>query len=218
MALRFSPVNRQIFGPGRQSTDVLIYPCVYGGPSGYRPITTEMAHALTTNYWHQGADGIYLFNYGPGQCELHDPAGMRGKDKFFAADRGRPRWNYPHNWIHCVLPASVGPGRPIEVPITIGEDLTEPPRPSAIVLKVVCSDATPENKLSLTLNDAPLSDPHPSDRWQTERLGPGDLWESATAFSTGLDPDQLEPGRNKVSLSVEMGEVVAHTVEVHVTY
>ena len=97
-------------------------------------------------------------------------------------------------------------------------DLTEPPRPSAIVLKVVCSDATPENKLSLTLNDAPLSDPHPSDRWQTERLGPGDLWESATAFSTGLDPDQLEPGRNKVSLSVEMGEVVAHTVEVHVTY
>ena len=46
-------------------TDVLVYPCLYGIAGAYRPTPVEMARALAVNYWHQGADGIYMFSVGP---------------------------------------------------------------------------------------------------------------------------------------------------------
>ena len=44
---------------------VHVYPCLYGWPSGYSPIPAELAAGLALNYWSQGADGIYLFNWFP---------------------------------------------------------------------------------------------------------------------------------------------------------
>lgn len=201
-----------------QGTDVLVYPCVYGHHSGYRPNTTEMARALATNYWHQGADGIYLFNYGPIPCEFHDPEAMRGKDKFFAADRATRTWTYPHNWMHCVLPANVKPAKPADVPIMVGDDLTKAPRPANIEFKVICSEVTDDNELSLTLNRAPLPDLSQPDTWQRQNLSSCNLWESATAFAIQLKPDQLKLGRNNVGISVGEGEVIARAAEVRVSY
>ena len=53
-----------------KGTGVLIYPCVYGWPSGYRHVEfdgrggqgglpPELARGLAARYWQQGGDGMY---------------------------------------------------------------------------------------------------------------------------------------------------------------
>ena len=91
-------------------TGILVYPCVYGWPSGYNIIfgfedSEPMLRALASNYWGQGADGIYTFNWNAHSYvhrpdknpqfapqiqllrEIDAPQLMEGKDKLYAADR-----------------------------------------------------------------------------------------------------------------------------------
>ena len=124
--------------------------------------TSEMHRAWATNYWHQGADGIYTFNwnahcyvhrpedprfaYQPGLLrEVDNPELLRGKNKIFTADRhssltrrtaASPRHHkyFPHSWLHTVLPVTLETGKQTEdVPIMVGEDLTKSPVPNNIV-------------------------------------------------------------------------------------
>lgn len=107
-----------------KGTDVAVYPCLYGWPSKYSPIPRELACATALNYWAQGADGVYLFNWFPHQKnnsestakyqrellkELGDPKEILANERkfLFVADRGRPHSEYPGNWLHCVLPAAL---------------------------------------------------------------------------------------------------------------
>ncbi len=129
-------IEVEVFKELTKDTGILVYPCLYGWPSGYGPVTPEMTRALATNYWYQGADGIYTFNWNAHTYtqrpdeesnrkfghllerlrEIDDPVAMRGKDKTFVADRGsQPSGAYPHNWIHCVLPAALAAGERVEV-------------------------------------------------------------------------------------------------------
>ncbi|MCP3694161.1 MAG: glycoside hydrolase family 18 protein, partial [Planctomycetaceae bacterium] len=104
-----------------------VYPCLYGWPSKYSPIPAELASGLALNYWGQGADGIYLFNWFPHTKnnsestglyqtplikELGDAATIRKRQQqvMFAVDRGRPQRAYQYNWLHCVLPAALTTG------------------------------------------------------------------------------------------------------------
>jgi hypothetical protein len=115
---------------------VRVYPCLYGWPSRYSPVSAPLARGLAANYWHQGADGIYLFNWFPHEAKSHyqiellrqvgDPVALEGRALMFAADRGfadRPDDYYPHNWLFAPLPAELWPtqtGAPMLVPVRIG--------------------------------------------------------------------------------------------------
>ncbi|MBC8354196.1 MAG: family 10 glycosylhydrolase [Planctomycetes bacterium] len=120
------------------SKGIHIYPCLYGWPSKYNPITAELAAGLALNYHAQGADGIYLFNWFPhtknnsestgpymsGLMEqLGDSASLRAGQRqlMFPADRGRPQRAYQYNWLHCVLPATLLDGKPVETKIRVFE-------------------------------------------------------------------------------------------------
>ena len=203
-----------------EGTDVRVYPCLYAWPSSYNPISTEMARALATNYWHQGADGIYTFNWNahshehrpqanamwayqrPLLNEIDDPESLRGKNKRFAADRGRPTRVYPHNWMHCVLPVRLEAGNWAGVSIMVGEDFTEPPAPERIELIVDCEELSDEDLVGANLNRQSVGAPR--------RVGPIIKFE--------LTPDQLETGRNQVQLWVDAGSASITAVEIDVRY
>ncbi len=121
---------------------VYVYPCLYGWPSKYNPIPAELATGLALNYWAQGADGIYLFNWFPhpkNNSEKHgpymtglmkqlgDPAALRASQRhiMFAADRGRPQRSYQYNWLHCVLPEALPLDKPLRATIRAFEQFPE---------------------------------------------------------------------------------------------
>lgn len=217
-----------------QGTDILVYPCLYGWPSGYGKFTTEMCRALATNYWFQGADGIYTFNWNAhtytqrpdeehhGQFghqmellrEIDEPEQLRGKDKEFAADRvgGRRNsfgyiWSYPHNWMHCVLPAVVdssgtsGEPKSVVVPILVGEDL-ESPRPSHVQLRVEMVEQAHDELLGLAINGQGLT--------KQDREG--------VTITAPVDPDCLTTGRNQVEVTAVAGIVEVTKMWIDVSY
>jgi len=119
---------------------IYVYPVLYGWPSKYNPIPDELATGLALNYWSQGADGIYLFNWFPHTKnnsektgaymagllkELGNPNALRARPRvMFAADRGRPQRAYQYNWLHCVLPKALPEGKPLSATIRVGDKLT----------------------------------------------------------------------------------------------
>ena len=203
-----------------EGSGILVYPCLYGWPSGYNPISPEMVRALATNYWHQGADGIYTFNWNAHSYiqlpddherfkhlldrlrEIDDPRSLRGKDKQYAVDRGRPTIIYPHNRMHCILPVTLEAGQRVEVPILVGEDFTQSPEPRQIELTVGMDQLTDDDVVDVALNQILLLNPVPSDC----RIG------------HVIDPTQLIAGRNKVEISVSNRTTTVTSIEIHVTY
>ena len=117
-------------------TYVRIYPCLYGWPSRYNPISPAMARELAANYWRQGADGIYLFNWFLHELKhryqidlmqkIGDPSTLTGREMTFAADCGfedRPDDYDPNNWRFASLSAELWPAQtetPLRVPLMIG--------------------------------------------------------------------------------------------------
>ena len=215
-----------------KGTDVLVYPVLYGWPSRYNPTSPEMHRAWAANYWHQGADGIYTFNwnahsyvhrpeqtskaYQPGLLrEVDNPELLRGKNKIFTADRnpGLQR-HYPHSWMNAVLPVSLEAGKQVDIPIMVGEDLNKSPLPKNIVLKIncerlaetnlcpTCLRASIEDKLDIKLNGSRLS-----------KLSQNSSW-----LRICLKPNQLKLGRNQVTLRLLTGELTVTALEIHVFY
>jgi len=204
-----------------KGTDVLVYPCLYAWPSKYNPTSPEMHRAWATNYWYQGADGIYTFNWNAHSYvhrpedtrfayqlgllrEVDNPELLRGKNKIFTADRDVPtKRHYPHSWMNAVLPVSLETGKQTDdVPIMVGEDLTKPPLPKNIVLKINCESLSDEDKLEIELNGSPLSKLSRSGDWLT----------------IGLKPNQLKLGRNQVALLPVKGKITVTALEIHVLY
>ena len=204
-----------------EGTGIHVYACVYGWPSGYNPVTPEMVRALATNYWHQGADGIYTFNWNAHTYtqrpdseqskfahlverlrEIHDPQQMRGTDKMFAADRGRPQISYPHNHMHCVLPVTLEAGQSAEVPILVGEDFTQSPVPGQIELTVGVDQLTDDDVVEVAMNQISLLNPVPGDG----------------RIRHAISPTQLVAGRNKVKIAVSNGTTTITSIEILVTY
>lgn len=182
-------------------TGVHIYPCLYGWPSKYSPITTELATGLALNYHAQGADGIYLFNWfphtknnsestGPHLApllkELGDPQilSARQSKQMFPVDRGRPASEYPNNWWHCVLPAKLTFEQPLELslrafPTFLASD--------SLKLEMVAENLPEAATVIVTAQGKKLGD------WQA--LG-------GNRYRTSITPDQLRSGRNPLTLSL----------------
>lgn len=147
-----------------EGTAVLIYPCLYGWPSRYTPIPAELARGLAANYWFQGADGIYAFNWFPHEAnkryqapllsEIGDPQALQGKPMMFAADRGRPQRDYPHNWLYAVLPFTLIGGNEITVPIMVGADLTSPV-PADLAMTIECDNLPSPAALQVQIDPRP---------------------------------------------------------------
>ena len=206
-----------------EATGVLIYPCIYGWPSGYRfaqfdgkggqgGLPPELARGLAANYWHQGADGIYTLNWFPGQehlsyqaellQEIGDPEVLKGKDKLFAADRGAPTMAYPHNWLHAALPIALKPNTPATVPIVVGDDLIAGPKPERLEMRIECAPVPHVKTLSVALNGEHLP--------QGER--------TASRIIIPLAAAQLRRGHNQVTIAVSSGEAEVQALEIYCGY
>lgn len=182
-------------------TGVHIYPCLYGWPSKYSPITSELATGLALNYHAQGADGIYLFNWfphtknnsestGPHLApllkELGDPqilSARQGK-QMFPVDRGRPASEYPNNWWHCVLPAKLTFEQPLELSLRAFPAFLES---DDLNLEMVAENLADAATVLVTANGKKLA--------QWEALGEG-------RFRTSIAADQLRSGRNPLTLKL----------------
>lgn len=204
-----------------RGTHIQVFPCLYGWPAGYNPVSPEMARALAVNYWHQGADGIYTFNWNAHTYthrpdaelahfghlmerlrEIDDPATMGGMDKMFAADRGEPSVYYPHCCLGAALPATVKADAPVQVPVLVGEVLTGDPHPSRIQLSIELEDGRRCAGLQVELNGT----------------GPAALETGASGAQGALAPAQLVLGRNQIEISVASGQATITAVEIRVSY
>ena len=170
-----------------------VYACLYGWPSKYNPIPAELATGLALNYWSQGADGIYLFNWFPHTKnnsentgaymagllkQLGSPAALRARPGvMFAADRGRPQRPYQYNWLHCVLPEALPEGRPLQATIRVGSKLN-----SKVTVEMQVDNLQIDDLVELSLNGNPLKG---LKRVQTNRL------------STTMDAASLRIGVNE---------------------
>ena len=224
-------------------TGILVYPCVYGWPSGYNIIfgfedSEPMLRALAANYWHQGADGIYTFNWNAHSYvhrpdknpqfapqrqllrEMDTPQAMRGKDKLYAADRLLgPKPMLPHNWLHATLPQTLARGERVEVPVLVKEDFTASPPPRTIWLSVTYTDLTEKSQIEVTLNKQPLSELEPTTGWlPPDNTGSTSQQGQVHAMRQEISPDLLIQGRNHVGIFVVAGEVTVKGVEIHVLY
>ena len=224
-------------------TGISVYPCVYGWPSGYNVIfgfedSEPMLRALAANYWHQGADGIYTFNWNAHSYvhrpdknsqfapqrqllrEMDTPQAMRGKDKLYAADRLLgPKPMLPHNWLHATLPQTLERGGQVAVPVLVAEDFTASPPPRTIWLSVTYSDLTEKGQIEATLNQQPLSELEPTGVWlPPDNTGNTSQQEQVHVLRQEISPDLLLQGRNHVGIFVVAGEVTVKGVEIHVLY
>ncbi len=181
---------------------VLVYPCLYGWPSKYSPIPAPLARGLALNYWHQGADGIYLFNWFPHSGteaggsyliplmkQVGDPETLRaGQQKLmFVADRGRPMRFYAHNWMHCVLPAALPTDKPLNVEIRVGEDFRKAPHTPSMTLRLAIDNLQQDEQVEATLNGKSV---------------PGLKRSAAKLLTAPLKPDQVKQGRNQIALKL----------------
>jgi hypothetical protein len=180
---------------------VLVYPCLYGWPSQYNPIPAGLARGVALNYWHQGADGIYLFNWFPHTLNNSEPRGpytaallkqigdrevLQQQEKLmFAADRGRPREGYVHNWMKCTLPAALSIDEQLEVEIRVGADLRNVPGTPSLRLRLVVENLHQGNVVQLVLNGQPVE---------------GLRQANSNVLAAPLQPDQVVRGTNKAVL------------------
>jgi len=182
---------------------VLVYPCLYGWPSKYYPIPQELAAGLALNYWQQGADGIYVFNWfahthnnseatSPHLARLlkqvGDPAILKAQRRrlMFAADRGRASRDNPYSRLHCVLPAALTE-KPVKLSIRFSADFGKAAAAAAITLRLAIDNLQDDDVVGLTLNGKPVNG--------LRATGKG-------IATTGLKPDQLIVGRNQLTVKL----------------
>jgi len=180
---------------------VYVYPCLYGWPSQYNPISAELATGLALNYWAQGADGIYLFNWFPHtknnsestgpfmtglMKHLGDPASLRSSQRriMFPADRGRPQSAYQYNWLHSVLPAALPADKPLRAVVRAFEEF---PDGVNLKLRLHVENLRADDQIAVQLNGQSVMD------WKRE----GDA-----TLTAAVAPALLRRGANQVDMQL----------------
>jgi hypothetical protein len=193
-------------------TNILFYPCLeaYGTYSEYRPRSNDIRRALAMNYWHQGADGIYTFNWYshaaqweiPLFNEIGNPNDMHGKQMVFPAEHHQETVvdDYPHNWMYGVLPIWLL-NEEVGVPLMVGEDIDGTYTPSSIDLRIDCSSLDGGDTLIIKLNGNTLTQTRVDQR--------------ITVYPTAA---QILEGQNEVSITATYGLIRIEAVELHVSY
>jgi hypothetical protein len=145
-----------------------LYPCIYPYGNGYRISPDEVVRGTAANLWHDGADGLYAFNwfvYGTWQqkllAEIANRSALRGRDKTYTlTQRFEPTPREPGG--DYIRYNTVFRDAPLPFTLTPSDD----PRTLAIpVADSRCRDAQlwigmnyskPGDVLSLSLNQKPL--------------------------------------------------------------
>lgn len=194
------------FSKAVAGTGVRIYPCLYGWPSKYLPIPAELARGIAATFWRNQPDGIYLFNWFPHEEQKHyqidllkeigNPAVLASRNVMYAAERGAPGREYPHNWLLAKLPVHLKAGEARDIPIEVG---MQPSKEAMVELRVaVEGDVT----LQLSFDGKIISGQHRSSNgWAAVRLSNG----------------QVTEGRHQIRLRLEEGESQVEAIEIHVT-
>ena len=204
---------------------VPVYPCLYGWPSRYSPIPQPLAAGTALTYWQQGADGIYLFNWfphtknnsegtGPWMAAMLDHLGnpqslrLANPRLMFAVDRGRPAGEYPNNWLHCVLPATLKTNQPLALRLRVGEDLRRVPAGTRLSVQVEIDNLQDDDQPVLSLGTLTISDWKPAGKNRLEAS------IKAQAVRQGENRIRLELKRQSASSKKPR---IARAVELHVT-
>ena len=202
-----------------EGSNVSLYACLYGYPSHYNPslpngLTEEMVRGLASNYWHQGADGIYLFNWfvhdqasnhyrhwphlNSTLQEIGDPRLMAFKPIMFPAENEA-------SFRLSRLSVEISPGHSVEVPVYVGTDVSASNRDHPLrrlELRIVCT--RPEDVIA-HVNDHGLE--------QQQRKSEGEL---AIII---LRPEQVRQGFNSIILSNRGNTIIrVRRVEIHADY
>ena len=186
-------------------TPVRIYPCIYGWPSKYNPVPAALARGIAATFWRDRPDGVYTFNWFPHQpdkryqiallTEIGRPDVLAKRNVMYAAERGKPAKEYPHNWLRAKLPTQLTGEEWRQIPIEVG---MQPP-----------DDAKIELHIAVT-GDAPLQirlDRHPI---------PGRHSPLKGRVTTPLPPKWLTPQRHEVGLHIDRAQADVTAVEIHV--
>ncbi len=104
--------------------------------------------------------------------------------------------------MHCVLPSALKTGEQVEVPVLVGEDLTRPPKPRRIVLRVEMIELIEADSLEFAVNGHVLV--------EQRREG--------IEITCPVELDYLIAGRNKVEISATSGAVEANKMWIKVSY
>jgi hypothetical protein len=178
-----------------------VYPCLYGWPSKYIPIPAELATGLALNYWAQGADGIYLFNWYPHNKkitkfsrpymtglmkQMGDPEALRASQKhmMFPADRGRPQPCYQYNWLHCVLPEAMPVDKPLRAAIRTFENF---PADARLTLQLQVDNLQAHDEIAVHLNGQPVAG------WQRD---------GSDRLRAAVAPELIQQGSNQVDMQL----------------
>lgn len=133
----------------------------------------EIIRAAACNYWDQGVDGIYFahwFGNWPYDASFYEklrevphPEVMATRDKYYYIPTKTGRYENPTTepGLSMILPADLEVGTPINLPFTITDDLPrwgEAGRIHEILLRIRVMNTTEIDRLTFTLNGAPLPD------------------------------------------------------------
>jgi hypothetical protein len=191
---------------------VLVYPCLYGFPSKYSPMPLELAVGITLNYWKQGADGIYLFNWFVHPSKETESSGqpymvgllrqlgdllqdLQPRVKF-AADRGRPARDAPYSWMHCALPATLTTQSGLRANFRVGVDLHNSKVAQNITLRVTIDNLAEGDIVDVSING--------------KRVEPLLRYE-ASVLEAPLEAGHLLPGQNEAVVKLVHSSPTATT-------
>ncbi len=208
-----------------RGTHVKLYPSIddVHASDGYKHPPIEVLRGVMANAWHQGSDGVLVFNWSASKLstaigvkkpfaphqqayhEIGDPQTMRFKDKTFVVQRrfggGQgERWDYYQNSnVQALLPAVLsGDDVPTILTVYVADDLpANHDRLNRIDLRLLLSGAPVQDVIQVKLNGILLSEP---------TRGGGGWW----IYS--LTPRHFALGPNLVSVRVP-GAPEAITIE-----
>ena len=222
-----------------QGKPVQVYACVahpdkiIGGSTFVSGDASAVLHGLAANYWEQGADGMYTFNWFPHSQpfqipllkEIGDPLLLTTKDKIFPADcsefgadakYGHPSSPRYHNWMFVSLPVTLrevwNANSFTVIPLDVADDLGGPSaeKVKSLRLWVQLKNLVSGDVVDFQINGQPLeSMPEP---------------EEGGLIKLSLSPAQLKVGRNEVGVRLNtrgaqaQTDIILAAVEIHIDY
>lgn len=173
LGVRSLDVDIEDFRRITTGTNIKLYPCLddHHSSDGYRRPPVEVLRGVYANWWSQGCDGVYTFNWayvGGGEHlqayqQIGSPQTLAGKNKTFVVQRRggghgasvipnpedwyTPRWMYFNTNMFAPLPAALDNHGKVDTLLTVrvGDDVAaEAPHIEDLTLRVLLSDPAAE--------------------------------------------------------------------------
>lgn len=200
--------------------NIKLQPCIetHHATAGYKWQPIEFFRGVYGNWWQQGADSAFTFNWsaalqrrnkGEFACryeatrvelqaykEIGSPQTLAGKNKFFAVERrGGMPWTggYANRNHTAPLPATLtNYGRPLTLTVRICDDvarLAEQLR--AVTLRVVLLGARQDDQVEVRFNNMPLDPALRDPQWKDCQIhSPGPQPNTCRLWPAEVDPNQ----------------------------